>query len=56
MFENDEFEIYESTMKKYVVKNIHEIIDESNKHLLKIKKILDFIKNRYFEMMNHLTK
>ena len=55
MFENDEFEIYESTTKNYVVKNIYEIIDDSNKHLLKIKKFFNDIKNRYFEMMNVLT-
>ena len=56
MFENNEFEIYKSTTKKYVVKNIHKIIDKSNKHLLKIKKIFNEIKNRYFEIMNTLTK
>ena len=56
MFENDDFEIYESITRKYVVKNIHEIIEKSNKHLLQIRKILDSIKNRYYDLMKYMIE
>ena len=56
MFENDDLEIYESITKEYVVKNIHEIIEKSDKHLLQIRKILDFIKNRYYDLMKYMIE
>jgi len=55
MFENDKFEIYESITKKYVIKDIHETIEASNKHLLKIHEILDLIKDRYYEIAKQTT-
>lgn len=53
MFENDKFEIYELITKKYIVKNIYNAIEVLNKHLLKIRKILDSIKNRYYEIAKY---
>lgn len=55
MFKDDEFEIYESITKKYVIKNIHETIETLDKHLLKIREILDSIKNRYYEIAKQTT-
>ncbi len=50
MFKNDKFEIYKSITKKYVIKNIHKIIETFDKHLLKIREILDLIKNCYYKI------
>ena len=55
MFEDEDFEIYESITKKYIVKNIHDVIETSNKHLLKMREILDHIKNRYYEIVERTT-
>jgi len=55
MFENNGFEIYESTTKKYVIKDIHEAIEAPDKHLLKIREILDSIKDRYYEIAKQTT-
>lgn len=55
MFENDEFEIYESITKKYVIKNIYKTIEALDKHLLKIREILDLIKNRYYKIVKQTT-
>ena len=52
MFENNEYEIYENTTKKYVTKEIYEIIEIFDKILLKIREILNIIKKRYYEMKN----
>ena len=52
MFENDEYEIYESITKEYVTKEIYEIIEAFDKILLKIREILNIIKKRYYEMKN----
>jgi hypothetical protein len=39
MFENSDFEIYEFIIKTYVIKKIHDVIDELNKHTLKMREI-----------------
>jgi len=49
MFEDDGFEIYESTTKEYVIKDIHEAIEAPDKHLLEVREVLDSIKDRYYE-------
>ncbi len=50
MFKDGDFEIYESITKKYAVKNIHDVIEAFNKRLLKVRKILNQIKNRYYDI------
>ena len=55
MFEDDGFEIYESITKKYIIKDIHEAIEAPDKHLLKIREILDSIKDRYYEIAKQTT-
>jgi len=50
MFKNDKFKIYEFITKKYIIKNIYKIIEAFNKHLLKIREILNLIKNRYYKI------
>ncbi len=55
MFEDDEFEIYESTTKQYVIKDIHEAIGALDKHLLEIREILNSIKDRYYEIAKQTT-
>lgn len=40
MFEDSSFEIYESITKTYVIKKIHDVIDDLNKHTLKKREII----------------
>lgn len=53
MFEDGGFEIYESTTKEYVVKDIHEAIGGPDKHLLGVREVLDTIKERYYEICDN---
>lgn len=50
MFKNSDFEIYESITKTYAINEMHEIIEDFNKHVLKIKKILNNIKVKFYEI------
>lgn len=50
MFEDSDFEIYESTTKTYAINEIHEIIESFSKHVLKMKKVLNNIKVRFYEI------
>ena len=56
MFDDDDFEIYENITTKYVNKNMNNVIERSNKHLLKIRKIFDSIKNRYYEIAKYMKR
>ncbi len=51
MFKDDDFKIYELITKKYAVKNIYDVIKTFNKRLLKIRKIFNQIKNRYYDIV-----
>ena len=50
MFENDEFEIYESIIKTYVINEIHDVIKIFNKQQLNMREILKNIKIRLFQL------
>ena len=52
MFENGGFEIYESTIKTYVIKEIHDAIGGSNRQQLEVREVLEQVKTRYFELQN----
>lgn len=49
MFEDDEFEVYESTTLIHVDVR-HEDIEDSDRHMLKMRKILDHIKEKDYKM------
>ena len=55
MFEKNEYEIYETIIKKYVINEIYEIIDAFDKILLKVREILNIIKKRYYDLKNCTT-
>ena len=50
MFENDEFEIYKSIIKTYVINEIHDVIENFNKQQLNMREILKNIKIRLFQL------
>ena len=50
------FRIYEGTIKKYAVDGIHEIIESSDRHLLKVREVLDIIRDQYYEFMNNMAE
>lgn len=50
MFEEGGFEIYESTIKEYVTKNIYDEPDGLSKHILDIREVLDKIKTKFYEL------
>lgn len=50
MFEEGGFEIYESTTKEYVTKDIYDKPDGLSKHILYIREILDKIKAKLYEL------
>ena len=50
MFEEGGFEIYESTTKEYVIKDVYEEPDGPSKHMLEVCKVLDEIKTKFYEL------
>ena len=52
MFENDGFEIYESTTKTYAINEIHDAIGGPNRQQLDMREILEDIKIRFFQLQN----
>lgn len=50
IFGNNEFEIYKNTTKTHTIKKIYSIIGGLAKNILKIYKILNNIKTRFFEL------
>ena len=56
MFENDEFEIYESIIKTYAINEIHDVIENFNKQQLNMRKILEDIKIRFFQLQNLIAE
>lgn len=50
MFEEEGFEIYESTTKKYVIKDIYEEPNGPSKHMLEVREVLDEIKTKFYEL------
>ena len=55
MFENGGFEIYESTTKEYVIKDIYEESDDLSKHMLEIREVLDEIKIKFYELKENIA-
>ena len=51
MFENSEFEVYETSIKLKV--ECHEKIEKINHHMLQMRKILNAIKKKYYEIIEH---
>ena len=51
MFENSDFEIYEMSDSLEVER--HEKIKRIDRHMLQMKKVLDAIKNKYYEIIEH---
>ena len=56
MFDDDGFEIYESTTREYVVRDMDDAIERPDKHLLEIREVLDSIKNRYYEIVKYMKR
>lgn len=50
MFEDGRFKIYEATTKKYIENKIYNTIGGPNQDLLMMRKTLDYIKIRYYEI------
>ncbi len=50
MFEEGGFEIYESTTKEYVIKDIYDEPDGPSKHMLDVREVLDEIKTKFYEL------
>ena len=51
MFENNDFEIYEMSNNLKIER--HEKIKKIDRHMLQMKKILNVIKNKYYEIIEH---
>ena len=50
MFEEGSFEIYESTTKEYVTKDIYDKPDSPSKYILDVRKVLDKIKTKFYNL------
>ena len=50
MFEEGGFEIYESTTKEYVTRDIYDEPDGPSKHMLDVREVLDEIKAKFYEL------
>ena len=51
MFENNDFEIYETSIKLKIER--YEKIEKADRHMLQMKKILNAIKEKYYEIAEH---
>ena len=56
LFEDGGYEIYESTTREYVVRDMNDAIGRSDRHLLNVKKVLDSIKDRYYEIAEYMER
>lgn len=56
MFKDSNFKIYEFIIKTYTIKKIYEIIENSSKHMLKIRKVLNNIKIKFYEIFELMKK
>ena len=45
-----DFKIYKSIIKKYIIKNIYDKLNDLNKYILDIREILDKIKIKFYEL------
>ena len=50
MFDEGGFEIYESTTKEYVTKDVYDEPDGPSKHMLDVREVLDEIKTKFYEL------
>ena len=50
MFEEGGFEIYESTSKEYVIKDIYDELDGPSKLMLDVREVLDEIKAKFYDL------
>ena len=50
MFEEGGFEIYESTTKEYVTKDVYDEPDGPSKHMLDVREVLDEIKAKFYAL------
>lgn len=50
MFEEGGFEIYESTIKEYVIKDIYDESDGFSKLMLDVREVLDEIKAKFYDL------
>ena len=50
MFEEGGFEIYESTTKEYVTRDIYDEPDSPSKHMLDVREVLDEIKTKFYDL------
>lgn len=53
IFEDSGFEIYETSASLEVER--HEEIEGADRHMLQIKEVLDAIKEKYYEIVEHTT-
>ena len=53
MFENNDFEIYETSIKLKIER--YEKIKKTDRHMLQMKKILNAIKEKYYEIAEHIA-
>jgi hypothetical protein len=51
MFEDSEFEMYETTTKLNFERD--EDVKRSNRHILQMREVLDIIKEKYYEIVEH---
>ena len=49
MFEDCGFEVYEGTIKTYQISEIYKAIDGPSRQMLKVREVLDNIKNKFYE-------
>ena len=50
MFQEGGFEIYESTTKEYVTKDIYDEPDGPSKHMLDVREVLEEIKTKFYDL------
>ncbi len=56
MFEDCDFEIYESITKSYFINEIHEEIDALIKLRLEIRKIMNEMMSRFYELIDETAE
>lgn len=56
LFDDGGFEIYEATTKVYVENEIYDTIERPDQGSLMMRKILDHVKTRYYEMSEYMAE
>ena len=51
MFEDSGFEVYETSARLNIER--HEDIEEPDRHMLQMREVLDTIKDKFYEVMEH---